>query len=268
MITKTTDPTLDLLTQIGLPAKEALLYLLLLESGQVPVSNLINRSKLKKGNVYSLLNSLKLKDLVIETKKDKIRHFKAAPPSQLATVLRIKQLQLQETQLSFENTLPHLLQTFQSHHDRPIVQYFEGEDGVRQAFQDVYAHGKNEILGCVDLNNANAHLFDYIIFKLAPQRVKNGIHTRTLNSQNPRALELQKTDTKLLRQRFLVDPQKYSFPAEIDVYADKVAFMSFTKDNFHGVVIQNRDFATSLNSVFRLVFDLLSKPVPSSSKSP
>ena len=44
-------------------------------------------------------------------------------------------------------------------------------------------------------------------------------------------------------------------PAEIDVYEDKIALLSFTKGKFVGILIQNQDIATSLKTIFKLAFD-------------
>ena len=45
-------------------------------------------------------------------------------------------------------------------------------------------------------------------------------------------------------------------PAEIDIYEDKIAMLSFNKDDFTGLVIENKAFAQTLRSIFKIGFDL------------
>ena len=51
-----------------------------------------------------------------------------------------------------------------------------------------------------------------------------------------------------------MDKKTYPLPAEIDVYEDKVAMLSFAKGQFVGLLIQNKDIATSLKTIFKLAF--------------
>ena len=66
--------------------------------------------------------------------------------------------------------------------------------------------------------------------------------------------KLSKRDKKQLRESVLLDKKTYPLPAEIDVYEDKVAMLSFAKGQFVGLLIQNKDIATSLKTIFKLAF--------------
>ncbi len=79
----------------------------------------------------------------------------------------------------------------------------------------------------------------------------------TFFGDSPVAKELQKNDATSYRESFLLDKEEYPMPAEIDIYQDRVAMLSFKKGEFLGLVIENEDFAQSLRSIFKLAHNLM-----------
>ncbi len=253
-----TDERLELLFRhAGLAEKQAKLYRLLLTTGEERVSALSRKSGIKRGNVYALLRDLKVRGLVTEFEKGKITYFRPEPPDRLTAIIEAQERGVKIAKDLSRDLLPNLTSQWKTSIGKPVVRHFEGKEGVAKVLEDIYAPGKEEIVGCVGLEHPDEELFGHIIQKLMPIRIRRKIFTRALNSDSPRARELQKDDVKHLREIFLADPDTYPLPAEIDVYADKIACLSFAQKDFVGLVVENKDFATTLRSVFRLLFALL-----------
>ena len=80
----------ELLEEIGLSKKEAVLYLTLLRYGQRPITFLSNKAGVNRGLGYVLLHSLLEKGLVTKTTKGRVQYFSALDPKYLVTYLEHK----------------------------------------------------------------------------------------------------------------------------------------------------------------------------------
>lgn len=253
-----TDERLELLFKTaGLAEKQAKLYRLLLIAGEDRPSTLSRKSGIKRANTYALLEDLARRGLITKFEKEKVIYFRPEPPQRIADLIENRQRETDIARELADDLVPNLSVQWKQSVNRPTVTYLEGEEGVKNIFEDIYAAGKSEIIGCVDLANPHEEMYAHIINHLMPLRIKRKIFTRALNADSARARELRREDKKRLSESFLSDPLRYPIPAEIDIYEDKVAMLSFTKNDFVGIRIQNDVFATTLRSVFRLLFDLL-----------
>lgn len=96
------------LEQIGLTRNEGKIYLALLRLGTSKTGHILKQSHLNSGKIYEILESLKLKGLVSETEIDGIKHFTAAPPSQLQHYLETKKQDIENEEKIVTSLLPQL----------------------------------------------------------------------------------------------------------------------------------------------------------------
>jgi sugar-specific transcriptional regulator TrmB len=232
----------------GLTPKEASIYLFLLEAGPQKALPIFKALKMKKGNTYALLDKLVEKGFVI--KKGPL----FSPQSPLAVFYKLEEKvqALNGTLGTFKATLPQLNSLYKLSIGKPTIRYFEGEEGIKEVFEDIYARKKDVVYGCVDLDKADEVFPGYIVSKLIPKRVRNKVQAISFLPDSPSAREVAKKDKLQLRETALVDKKKYPLPAEIDVYEDKVAMLTFARGEFIGLIIENKDIAESLRSVFKL----------------
>lgn len=246
----------QLFVQLGLSDKESVLYDTLLKHGQLPAASLEKISGLKK-NTYILLKSLERRGLVQKMIKDGKSHYIVGSPDKLKNFLSEQEARVGETKAMLAELLPNLRQAYQEAVDRPTVQYFAGLSGLRAVFDEVYAPGKNEIWGCVGNEAPDKEFYEEIINKYRPMRVENGIITRVISPDSPKARELKKTEKQDLKEKLLIDAKKYPMPAEFDTWGNKIAMMSFAKNDFQAILIEHPDLSITLQSLLRLAIDLL-----------
>lgn len=250
---------LSILTICGITDKEAKLYWILLNSGQVPAAELIKKSGLKKGNTYALLNNLKLKGLVTSFMKDKKAYFQAEPPQRVFELLQFKLEQTNQAKLFLDQLLPKLSSRYKMGVGKPIVQYYEGQEGVQKMYEDVYSPKNEPVYGAADVDKPGVVYPEYVIKKLVPQRVKNKLLVKSFFNDSATAQLLLTKDEKEYRESVVLDKDRYPLPAEINVYEDKIAIMCFREGNFIGVMIEQEEMATTVKSILKALHDKLYK---------
>jgi sugar-specific transcriptional regulator TrmB len=244
-----------MLEGIGLSEKEADVYMCLLEKGTATIEEVMKETELKRGVTYNALYKLKELDLLTSFTVGKKVSFSLAPPHTLSALARKKQQEAQLVSASIEHLVPQLQKKYKLLKGKPTVQYYEGEDGLREALNDLMISNVNEVFGCIDLEEMYKSFPSYAEEEDIPSRKERNIFSYALFTDSTLARKLHKRDSQDLRETHLINGEKYPIPAQIDVYGDKVAMFSFQKGDFIGIILQNEDFATSLRSVFRLAMD-------------
>lgn len=249
------DERLELLFRhAGLSEKQAKLYRMLLTDGQERVSTLSRKTGIKRGNTYALLRDLRARGLITEFEKDNIVYFHPEPPERLTALIEARKKDAAIADELAADLLPRLNRQYTLAVGKPTIRYFEGEEGIHDVFMDIYSPKKEPVWGCVDLEVAGKAFPEHITKTLIPLRVKHNVFANSLVADSPAGRAIQSEDAKQLRKTVLVDKKTHPLPAEIDVYEDKIAMLSFEKGKFIGILIQNQAFATTLKSVFGLAF--------------
>jgi sugar-specific transcriptional regulator TrmB len=245
----------------GLKSGEAEIYNLLLQYGDSPASDITSKTKHKRGMVYKLLDDLKKRGLVSTYKKNKKSYFRPEHPQKLLNAIESNLHEARTQRTALESILPSLDDAYRMNQTRPVVKYYEGIEGIKKVFQDIYSPKEEPVYGCVDLEKADKALPSLIVKDLIPLRIKNKLMAITLIADSKLAKEVHKKDAVSYRESKIISKRKYPIPAEIDVYEDKVAMLSFDKEKFAGVIVQNKDIATSLKSLFKLAFENMNNKV-------
>lgn len=249
------DDRLELLFRhAGLSEKQAKLYRLLLADGEARPSSLSKKSGLKRGNVYALLHDLSFRGLITEFEKEKVTYFRPEPPERLTALIEARKKDAAIAGELAADLLHGLNRQYTMAVGKPTIRYFEGEEGIHEVFSDIYAPKKEPVWGCVDLEVAHEAFPEHITKTLIPLRVKHNVFANSLVADSPTSRAIQSEDAKQLRRTVLVNKKIHPLPAEIDVYEDKIAMLSFEKGKFVGILIQNQAFATTLKSVLALTF--------------
>lgn len=250
------DERLELLFRhAGLSEKQAKLYRILLADGQQRASALSRKSGINRSNAYALLKDLKIRGLVIQLDIGKINYFRAEPPWKLNGIIETREKDLALAKELASDMIPKLTSQWKTSLNRPLVRHFEGEKGLWDVFYDIYAPDNPDIYGCVDMEVVHGIFPDHIIRELIPKRVKHKTFAYGLLADSQQARITASRDKDQLRNTMLFDKTKYPLPAEVEIYKDKVALMSFTRGEFVALIIENKDFAVSLRSIFKFIFD-------------
>ena len=251
--TSSPDERLELLFRhAGLSEKQAKIYRLLLITGDERPSVLARKSGIKRANTYGLLEDMARRGLVIKFEKESITYFRPEPPQKLVEIIEARKKETAIAQELAHDLIPNLTSQFNLSVGKPTISYYEGVKGIHEVFKNIYAPKNEPVYGCVDLEKADEAFPSHIIGNLIPLRMKNKVFAESIVADSPQSQAIHKEDATHLRKTTIVSKTKYPLPAEIDVYEDKIALLSFEKGKFIGMIIQNQAFATTLKSIFKL----------------
>ena len=233
------------LEKLNLTKKEAQLYLALLELGEANLQEIANKSKIKRTTVYDVLDSLKAKGLISTTKKGKRVYYYAENPKQIEKIF--------EEKINVLNgILPELLSVANLIDKKPKIQFFEGEEGIKNIYRDTLEYKNQEILAWVSPEPIKHFDINWLWDEYVPRRLENKIWTRSFAPNVKEMKHVQGYDEKHLRQMRLIDMDKdLYFEVEINLYGgSKIGIMSF-KEEF-GLIVESKKIHNTLKAIFEL----------------
>lgn len=123
------------LERAGMTRNESLVYLALLSLGTSRVTPILNKSGLNSGKIYEILEGLKRKGLVSEARINNVRHFTAAPPTQILEFLKKREDEIRKQREQVEHELPNLNQ-LRTPQTTALATTYTGLRGLRSAVEE------------------------------------------------------------------------------------------------------------------------------------
>lgn len=238
----------QILQQFGFQGKKADIYLASLELGSATVIEIAKKSGVKRTTCYDILMELEKEGAISETVKGKKRLFIGENPENL-------QKKLREKESLFSEILPQLQSVYNIKGTKPKIQFYEGKEGLREVYTDTLKYS-GEILGFV--SDAVVHVLgDDWAESYLKARTKKGIRLRGIYPATDwLKTNMEPRDQAQLRSSKLIDPKKYPFSIEINIYGhQKVALMSAREET--GIIIEGKEIYNTLKLIFELLWDNL-----------
>lgn len=229
------------LVKIGLSNNEAEVYLLLLELEEALASDIAEKSRISRPHIYDTLAKLVDKGLASYVIKNNRRYFRAVNPSKLMDFLK-------EKELSLQSVLPQLLELSKPKAKKPIVELYEGPEGLKTILNDVIKTKPKE--WCDMTSGRVKMVLPYFMDNWEKRRMEAGIKARIIfndtETGKQRAKEVMQF--KLVETRFF--PKGFESPSHIYVYGNKVAIMLWKEDFPFGILVQNKEIADRFREFF------------------
>lgn len=127
------------LEHLGLSAKQAHVYIAMLELGEAGMTEIAKKANLKRPTVYLIIDELNILGLSYEITKGKKKYYGSTHPKRLIEIANFRSKQA-------ENILPELV-AMQKSGEKPKVQMLEGVAGIKIAYHEAYSYlssGKDE----------------------------------------------------------------------------------------------------------------------------
>ncbi|MEI6144344.1 MAG: helix-turn-helix domain-containing protein [Candidatus Berkelbacteria bacterium] len=239
------------LQQFGLSAKEAAVYLALLELGSASVSEVAQKAKINRTTAYDILEYLITYGLVSRVGDKKTKHYAAENPELLISYLEKKSKEFTEKAESAKNILPELKGMYNLTPRQPKVKYFEGDEGIIAMYEDSL-RAKTGILSWLDIKVTLDFSADYFpgYYK---RRTAKGVHIKAIVNDDPIARDYIERDDQELREIRVVPKEMMMNTPECYIYDDKVSFMS-VRERF-GVMIESKDIADAQRKLYELAWE-------------
>ncbi len=127
------------LVHTGLSEKEASVYLALLQLRTANPQQLARAAGVNRSTTYLALQALQTRALVSCIEKEGKICYVAEHPERLTQLVDAASRAVEARRNKMEDLLPHLMALFQSANDVPRVRFFEGEDALHHAREEMLA---------------------------------------------------------------------------------------------------------------------------------
>lgn len=236
------------LEKFGFSAKEAKVYLSLLELGTSVVSDVSKKAQIKRSTTYALLEALSKHGLVSISERRNIRLYTPAPPERIVQLAEESVRKYTELVGIGYSLLPELKSMYVGVGPKPKVQFFEGSEGIKTAYEDSLTSNET-IRAYASIENMHLALPDYFP-SYYKRRAEKGIHIRAIFPDTSEARERVKYNKNEERTSHLVPKDQYGFSPEINIYDNKIVFMSLVEK--FALIIESKELADALKKAFEL----------------
>ena len=249
----------DLLAQLNFSEKESQIYLALLEVGSTKPGELAKKTGLNRTTVYDICELLMQKGLVSKFKKGAGTYFNALDPKHLLNYLdrekeeKAKEIEKQKNKLS--ELIPQLI-SLQNIYGatKPKVQFFEGEKGMREAYEDTLT-SKEIILAYANPVTMHEGLPNFFP-EYYKRRAENKIFIKAIVPRNEMSLERKEHNQEEMRDIRFLPGENTTFSPEVNIYNNKMLIASWKEKV--AVIIESKELA----DLQKMTFDLLWNTLP------
>ncbi len=237
------------LKEFGLSEKEVKIYLALLKLGACIVRDIAKESGIKRSTVYVILESLLKRGLVSIIERRGAKLYNPAPPEELirhleATVKKYTAfVDAARTLLPEMQSLKQREKEQKENDSKPRIKLFEGQEGVRTVYKDTLA-SLETIRAYASLKNTGTKP----IVSKYPQPTQREIKAQIIFSDTPEARKQIARSKEEARNAFSVHKERHGFSSEINIYDNKVIFIS-PLGKF-ALIIESRELANILKKAF------------------
>src|SRR3989344_6897857 len=237
----------EILEEVGLNKKEAIVYLSLLNLGESTASRVSEISDINRITTYVILKSLKEKGFCSVYDKNKIQYFKPIKPEQILGLLEEKK----EKILAI---LPLLKKKENLIEDKPELSIFEGKKGITAMLDLILkdAENKKEVFAYGNIT-ITEKLIEYQSLFWRKTRLEKGIKiSAVLDSLENFEPKKEEKWRQLSHTRVLRDISKIN--SYVLITSNLVGYMSF-KGELIGILIKNKDIAEKEKFNFDLLWE-------------
>lgn len=222
----------------------------LLENGLMLVAAIAKTAGLNRSTTYGVLKLLSDKGLVSSIKRGVMVRYQSIAPDQLPAYIERRREILAETKQQVLELVPQLKLLRSKWKSLPKVQFFEGAEGVKQAYEDTLDNNKGKLLK--DISGVDAAFrrlgSDWTKYYLQ-KRARMGIRCIDLAPESIQARKNKMDDEKYLRTtKFL--PAQYGFEAELALYDNKVGIFSYAQENPVALIIEDDTVSDMMQKLF------------------
>lgn len=235
------------LVNFGMSGRQADAYLALLQLKEATVKEIAEKTRESRTHIYDTLKNLIDKGLVSYVIKNNIKYFHAAPPEKLLDYLH-------EKENAILKILPNLKKYQTKYNEKPIVEIYEGKEGMKTILNDII-RTKKEWLAIGSTGGSLHVLHDFFIEKFHKERVRNKIKLKVLFNDSSDGRKRAEAFLKLplIESKYL--PKTHQSPSTIYVYDYKTAIIMWLAiDKPFAILIESKEISNSFRSYFELLW--------------
>ena len=231
------------LKSLGFIESEIDVYMALIRTGSMTVSQISEESGVHRTNIYTILNKLENAGLVSHFFEENKKKYKTTNPDNLLNYLR-------EAESKIENIIPELSKMRKGVHDPVAVYFFKGLDGMKSAFRDIVRDGKDIFaLGLSGHGRKYMPIFHPQIMRdIRNKKIK----TKCIYIEGVKPAEFGDFEVRYLSKEFIS-------PVYTWIYGDKVVF-NIWEPSMTAIMIKSQEVADDYRKHFNILWKM-AKPI-------
>lgn len=222
----------------GFTKNEIAVYLACLELGTSTANSIALRASINRSTTYDILNSFIERGFASKVIKNKTSNFDVSSPKRLLAIL-------DENRFLLNSVLPELSALQEKIIDKPVIEVFEGLEGVRTILEDIL-----ETKSSVDVYSTSK-IFQ-IIAGYFPRYISSRSHlklfTRVIQESCKNTEELKKKDKEENRETKALD--NFNINSATFIYKNKVAKIKLVKKELVAILIKDKTIFQDEKLVF------------------
>jgi sugar-specific transcriptional regulator TrmB len=239
---------LDTLIKAGLSPKEASVYLASYELGETTASRIAQKSGIKRPTTYMELENLIKKGLVSQSERRNLKYYNAQSPKVILAIL-------DENKKELEQNMASLLSLGSAIDKKPSVRYFEGEDGIKEAYRETLSTPNQEIQSWFSASSSvGSESFQEKYY--IPERQKKNIWIRAILPDSQELKPYILKNSEQLRKSRTLDSKKFNLENEILLYGkNKTAILNY--DDRLGIIIESSKIHDAIKQIFEVMWEMI-----------
>ena len=232
--------------------KEITVYIATLELWSAAVSTISTKSGEHRVSTYSILKELKKKGIANEITKNNIKYYSVISPQELLKKEKTKVEKL-------NNILPELMALWNHHSQKSKVYFYEGKERLQELFWEIvdeWSFLKEPYLSFLWTTNLDPEFAKYLTNWFISHRSSQSHPTKVIIADTSSVYAQQNME---MHDSLVIDDPVFNMWNEIVIYGDKVAVLSYNKDEIYGLVIESKILSSTLTSVFHLIWKAYKK---------
>ena len=232
--------TTEALTILGFTAKQAAVYVALLELGESAAYPIARKAGLKTPTAYVILKELLERGVVHTVPRAKKKLFRPINPKQLFAKAESKFIEAKAT-------LPTILSLVASPSQAPVTRSFSGRTQLLNAYFDTLAKPNKALRGWMSEGAWSEHGIDFFLNEYRPERIKKNISNQFIVANTPVMREYTKDD-QTARKETRIDPNMNPQSDLLFYDSNKVMIASFYEEM--GVIVESEHVHDLLEQIF------------------
>jgi predicted transcriptional regulator len=242
---------LELLTDIGLTAVQAKVYILLTKKGPHSPPAIATELSESRTNTYNVLEKLTDVGLVRRFEQNKKYMYQAEPPIALEKLIQQKRDAILGQERNLHAKMPDMLSAYFNGNEKPGVKFFQGKTELKEIYLDE-VHSGEPIYIIRPERNMDVYDFKFMT-EIRHTARKNKLKRYAITPDSKeRPKNYRESDPHMLLNRTWINPEDYTVPVEWNAYGDKVAIMSFGSEAI-GMIIESPQIAEAFRQLYRLL---------------
>jgi len=243
------DHLVEPLKNLGLSEKEVLVYLALLQLGSATPYQIAIKSGIKRPTAYIIAEELVKKGLIVHIPGEEKKLYIAKTPDVF--------IEEQEDRLSAAKKILPELRSFQKNTtEKPSIMYFEGVEGLRQAYRykQKELHGK-EIVGFFTSNEDASPAVTQVFLEWNEYKESHNTSVRGITVDTPQLKPFAKFidgEINSIKAKFL-PPEIYSAKVSIESCNNQFVRICLI-ESVETLIIESPKFALAIKEILELIW--------------